>query len=70
MVEKWKYILGIYPKDIRLWKQYLDFKQQNVFSFNISSCIEDYQDCLSMLRQQLLSLSSCKLRWYTDRLYA
>ncbi|KNC97470.1 uncharacterized protein SPPG_07387 [Spizellomyces punctatus DAOM BR117] len=49
LLTKWDRILKRNTSSIKLWKQYLDFRQTNYSTFNVAGCIELYENCIHIL---------------------
>ncbi|TPX68733.1 hypothetical protein SpCBS45565_g02910 [Spizellomyces sp. 'palustris'] len=49
LLTKWDRILKRSTSSIKLWKQYLDFRQTNYSTFNVAGCVELYENCIDIL---------------------
>src|SRR6266498_5143430 len=54
LLTKWDQILNENPGDIMLWMEYINFRQTNLVSFNVTQCLQLFEDCLHVLRKSVL----------------
>ncbi|CAG8500244.1 8749_t:CDS:10 [Funneliformis mosseae] len=54
LLTKWDQILNENPGDIVLWMEYITFRQTNLVSFNVTQCLQLFEDCLHVLRKSVL----------------
>ncbi|CAG8688736.1 21252_t:CDS:10, partial [Cetraspora pellucida] len=54
VLTKWDQILKENSRNISLWMKYLDFRQTNLVSFTVSQCIQVFEDCLHLLRKEVV----------------
>ncbi|CAG8460298.1 12938_t:CDS:10 [Ambispora leptoticha] len=50
LLTKWDQVLKENPRAIKLWMQYLNFRQTNLASFTFTQCVEVFEECLDVLR--------------------
>ncbi|CAG8548926.1 4305_t:CDS:10 [Ambispora gerdemannii] len=51
LLTKWDQVLKDNPRAIKLWMQYLNFRQTNLASFAFAQCVEVFEECLDVLRE-------------------
>ncbi|KAF7502824.1 hypothetical protein GJ744_005017 [Endocarpon pusillum] len=55
LTKEWKSVLNDLPDSLRLWVQYLTFRQTNFLSFTYEGCRDLFKDCLNMIRKRQAS---------------
>ncbi|CAI2166652.1 9087_t:CDS:10 [Funneliformis geosporum] len=68
LLTKWDQILNENPGDIVLWMEYITFRQTNLVSFNVTQCLQLFEDCLHVLRKSVLVAND--YNGYSERAYA
>ncbi|ERF72574.1 hypothetical protein EPUS_02856 [Endocarpon pusillum Z07020] len=64
LTKEWKSVLNGLPDSLRLWVQYLTFRQTNFLSFTYESCRDLFKDCLNMIRKRQASSELEGIRSY------
>ena len=64
LIKEWNSVLNDHPDSLRLWVQYLTFRQTNFLSFTYASCRDLFKHCLNMIQKRQASSELEGIRSY------